>query len=272
MDPKSLISSGLLELFVLDRLTPAERRRVEDMASKYPEIGKELDTIERALEAAAMQIAPEVEPGVLDRVLESIQSQNDTTSSTSDRPLANAESTVSSGSNILSSWLPWVLFAISTIAAGYFYQGKNTVEAQLNDTEARYLTLDKECEISQEALSTIQGYLNTISSATTKGVVLAGTDNAPGKEALVFYNPTVEQTLFKATNLPAPPTGKQYQLWAIDAQGPKSLGVLALDLSEEELLAVDYLADVAAFAITLEDEGGKPEPDLSQLQVIGNVG
>ena len=58
---KAYIASGILELYVLGDVSPAERLEVEAMAVKYPAVKEELLAIERSLEMYAK--ANEVEPG-----------------------------------------------------------------------------------------------------------------------------------------------------------------------------------------------------------------
>ncbi|MEM9259139.1 MAG: anti-sigma factor, partial [Bacteroidota bacterium] len=155
--------------------------------------------------------------------------------------------------------------------AYYYFSSKNACEAATATLQQTNERLVSDYQESQVALSQAEQRLRDATNPASKGIILAGTDKVPNSAAYVIYNPTLNKTYFKATNLPPPPTGKQYQLWAIDATGPNDLGVLDLDLDSDTLLEVPHLPNVAAFAITLEDTGGKPTPDLEHLQVIGNV-
>lgn len=49
MNIKEYISSGVLELYVLDLLTEDERKEVENHIVDYPEINKEIESLENAL-------------------------------------------------------------------------------------------------------------------------------------------------------------------------------------------------------------------------------
>ncbi|MEL7162472.1 MAG: anti-sigma factor [Bacteroidota bacterium] len=259
MDLQQYITSGKLELYVLGRLDPSAMREVERYAREYPEIRAELDEIERALEAYAAANASPLNPDLLPPLL-----------------AAAAQSppppTTSPPSTSVLSWFPWLLALAACGFTFYLSTVNGRTERQLDNLEQNFSRLETDCDETQDLLRQAEGRLRLLTTATTRDVLLAATENAArGTSALVFYNPDANRTLFRATNLPPPPAGKQYQLWAIDAAGPKDLGVLAADLSDETLLEVVHLPNVAAFAITLEDAGGKPAPDLSQLQVIGNV-
>jgi anti-sigma-K factor RskA len=58
-DIKQYIESGILELYVLNDLTPAERLEVERMAATYPVIQKEIDEISETMELLAEEHAIE---------------------------------------------------------------------------------------------------------------------------------------------------------------------------------------------------------------------
>ncbi len=274
MDITNYIASGVLELYVLDRLEPAERREVERYASEHPEIRAEIASIEVSLEAFAEADARMPDPAVLTRVLASLGDTAPPAPPVASAPPAAAPPTPSAPLN----FLPWILAALMAAAALVLFFGRQSDGAAYEDLRGQFDSLQSDyerqqalCDTTEVSLRAAEQRLQTVTNPATTGILLAGTPNAPNSSAIVFYNPVLNETFFRATNLPPPPAGKQYQLWAIDGEGPKDLGVLAFNLSNSNLLSVPHLSDVAAFAITLEDVGGKPTPDLSQLQVIGNV-
>lgn len=85
-------------------------------------------------------------------------------------------------------------------------------------------------------------------------------DAAPNLSARATYDPETRRALVVFSNFTAP-TGNDYQLWAILKSGPSSLGLIRAD---SEGHAVVRLADagdpasLAAFAVSLEKEGGAP--------------
>lgn len=278
MDFKQYIASGILELYVLDRLEPAARREVEANALLYPEIRTEIDAIEQTLEAFAVAAAPEVDPALLERILSKpLPSVPPAPNAkpTDNIPKTPAEKVVRGNTG---NYLAWGLAALALAAALYLFFRQSNLSANLAESQqtaeqlqSDLTTLEADCDESRVALTYNQALVAYLTDPTTRDINLAGTENAPDKFAMVFYNQEENRTVFRGNNLPTPPTGKQYQLWAIDGDGPKSLGVLDLNLAGDALLEMQYLPGVAAFAITLEDLGGKPGPDLTQLQVIGEV-
>ena len=69
--------------------------------------------------------------------------------------------------------------------------------------------------------------------------------------------------MFYASKLPAPPAGKDYQLWVIAGSTPKSAGVFPVDDKGGAVHVLPEVPDptgVNAFAVTLEPAGGLPQP------------
>jgi len=71
-DLKAYIESGILELYVLGDVTPAERLHVEEMAAKHPAVKAELDEIERSIELYAEENAIEPSEQLRNRILGSL--------------------------------------------------------------------------------------------------------------------------------------------------------------------------------------------------------
>ena len=72
--------------------------------------------------------------------------------------------------------------------------------------------------------------------------------------------------VIRISNLPAPQPGKDYQLWAVDAEhkDPISAGVVRVDkngVAQIRFKPVEKAEHVKAFAISLEREGGVPKKE-----------
>ena len=277
MDLTAYINSGILKLYVLDRLSPDERRRVESYAAEYPEVKAEIEQIELDLEHYAVlhgQATPPP-PSVLTSVLRRIEpatspvAPTDSATAHTPPPPTRAEQ----GANPL-LWILLIALALALAGLAYFYFQSQDRLSEVNRLTTEFTALEEDCQQVADNYEADQQQIQLLTDIDTRGVVLAGTDNAPDSRAQVFYNRTQNSVLFTAANLPTPPTGRQYQLWALDSEGnPQDLGVLDRNLTGEQLINIGTNpdSDTQAFAITLEVEGGRPTPDLSQLQVIGTV-
>ena len=271
MDLTAYINSGVLELYVLDRLSPDERRRVEAYAAEYPEVRAEIEQIELGLERYAVLHgeATPPDPSVLASVLDGIKA----TAAVPPAPTAPPPATPVERNNSTVVWIMLAALALAVAALVYLYLQNQQQRSELEELSTEFAALEADCQQVAANYQATEEQIALLTDIGTRGIVLAGTDNAPESRAQVFYNQNQSSVLFTASNLPAPPTGRQYQLWALDAAGnPQNLGVLDQGLSSSELLNVPFVPNASAFAITLEVEGGRPTPDLSQLQVIGEVG
>ena len=92
---------------------------------------------------------------------------------------------------------------------------------------------------------------------------LAGQPAAPQASARAFWSRS-RGLVFTASNLPAPPAGRTYQLWILTAQpAPVSAGLLKPDANGRVNAVFETPADLpkpTAMAVTIEPDGGVPAP------------
>lgn len=72
MNKEKYISSGILELYVLDQLSEKERREVEENMVQYDEIRKEVEAIESALLIYCTFNSRVPPPGMKDEIITEI--------------------------------------------------------------------------------------------------------------------------------------------------------------------------------------------------------
>ena len=129
--------------------------------------------------------------------------------------------------------------------------------------EKRLDALARDAEQLRAELRGQQAVIAILRDPATQVVALAGLPPAPAARARMMWHAKAGG-VFVATGLPAPPEGKEYQLWAIaGTNAPVSAGVFTVDASGTGSLAVRPLPGVStvnAFAVTLEPAGGLPAP------------
>ncbi|MEO6463611.1 MAG: anti-sigma factor, partial [Candidatus Eisenbacteria bacterium] len=82
-----------------------------------------------------------------------------------------------------------------------------------------------------------------------------------------------KKAVLYASGLPRPPAGKDYQLWVIEGQTPRSEGVFPVNeqgRATHVLPEVPEPGGVGAFAVTLEPAGGVPQP-TGDMVLLGAV-
>jgi anti-sigma-K factor RskA len=100
---------------------------------------------------------------------------------------------------------------------------------------------------------------------------LKGVEKSPESKVMAFWNKETEEMKLMVENLPATPKGKQYQVWGMVDGKPVDMGMIDLNFENKILAMKVPRGNIAAFAITLEKQGGSPTPTLEEMYVIGNV-
>lgn len=258
-----------------------ERQEVECMSHIYPELKEELSSIEKSLEDYVESIALEppvsVKANILnaikgieqDKVISINKNINTETSKEVKTPVIklNYYKYISAASVIL-------LIAFSAL---YITQNNavNNLEQQLSEAKTNSEKINEENSIKltklEKSLASNLSQQELILNASTQSINLSGTPVSPESKVRVYWNSEMQKMVLIKDNLPTPTTDKQYQLWAIADGKPVDLGVLSKEDNGLASTVNVNLNNIQAFAITLEDNGGKPTPNLDQLYVIGNV-
>ena len=111
--------------------------------------------------------------------------------------------------------------------------------------------------------------MNFVAMAPQKGA-------PPEATAIVAWHPAEQTGVIRVTGLPAI-SGKDYQLWAVDAdhKDPVSAGILHVDpngVASVRFKPVAEARHVKAFAISLEREGGVSKAEGPILLVGSTTG
>ena len=140
-------------------------------------------------------------------------------------------------------WVPWAIAAALAVFCGLLGVDRVRLERQLAETRA--------------ADPLMQTTFYTLAPSAP-----APTD----AKATVAWQPGRQSGVIRISNLPAPQPGKDYQLWAVDAEhtDPISAGVVRVDkngVAQIRFKPVEKAEHVKAFAISLEREGGVPKKE-----------
>jgi anti-sigma-K factor RskA len=149
-------------------------------------------------------------------------------------------------------WVPWAIAAALAVFCGLLALDRVRLERQLADIR----TADPLMQ--------------------TTFYTLAPSAPAPADaKATVAWHPGRQSGVIHISNLPAPQPGKDYQLWAVDAEhkDPISAGVVRVDkngLAQIRFKPVEKAEHVKAFAISLEREGGVPKKE-GPILLVGST-
>ena len=268
MDTTSYIESGILEAYVLGMLSHHEALEVEHSRENHSVIHKELLAIEDAISAYATRYAKMPPEGMKATIMEKIRALNTTPKS----DVTTAKPGPSSSFN----WklpLSALLFGLLGALAFAFQnlQAKNKLSGQLDQQTTEMTASKEECDQVKAEKLRLENQLLFLRGIDNQTIRLEGTDKAPEAFATIYWNKVTRQSYLDVNSLPAPPAGKQYQLWAIVDGKPVDMKVFEVSADNNQLQKVDFIEKPQAFAVTLEDAGGNPTPTLTEMYVIGEI-
>ena len=258
MDIKKYISSGILEQYVLGLVSEKDRQEIEQYMLQYPEIKKEVNAIEQAMELYAEGSKMKASEGLEQSILKEIDN--------TPRELPNLNQASSSSSF---SWLSYALAALlvgAMILCWWFYTGNQETQSQLAQQQSSYQELETDCNEKDEAIERLNNDIEVLINTATVFVPMKKEDNTL---ASVMYNAETKKAYLNVGSLPAAPADRTYELWALVDGVPISMGQFDIAAAlDTNLIEVPFIENVGAYAVTLEPLDNDPAPNLDELQVI----
>jgi anti-sigma-K factor RskA len=266
---EQIISSGLLESYVLGMTTEEETLMVRDMCTKHPELLNEIELIEESL----IGFAPQHTPPLRKDLKEEIASKLTFNEEKPEPAIISLNAPVPGGN--LNFYRVGIAASIALlIGCGMYIYSLQTrvaeVENQLADASASRTMLSVEMEAQKESMNKLAANFSVVSDPGMKAIPLSGMNSLASKSAMVHWNPSTQELYFNANALPASPDEKQYQLWAIVDGKPVDAGVISLE-NGVAFQKMKLVAGAKAFAVTIENRGGSASPTLDTMCLLGNV-
>ncbi|MEP6949311.1 MAG: anti-sigma factor [Ginsengibacter sp.] len=267
MNKNDIISSGLLELYALGLSSPEETLQVEEWVSQYPDIKEEIEAIEMSLESYAQAHAIVPSPLVKNKILSQIAQDEEKNVYT--LPSANNRKAQSNVYRIPAFFKLAVaaifVLLIGSIVLTYSYYTK--YESASSDLQVAQQKLEQQ----NQANLAMKTDINVMTDKNSQPVVLKGTPHAPDALAKIFWMKNTGDVYVDPSNLPATPSGKQYQLWAIVDGKPVDAGMISTEKGIYYIQKMKSFGHAEAFAITLEKAGGSPTPTMDEMFVISKI-
>lgn len=258
MNLKEYIASGILEAYALGDVTEQQRADVERNLSLYPELRVELSQIEETFELMAMKAAVQPSASVREKLLANITQ--------------TPQSKVVSLSSQAGYWA-WAAAASLVFALIAGYLAYDYRDRWLNTVITLNELIDRNRQFAQDynqinlQLEKLQTDVTIIENTAFTKVILKGTANSPEALASVYWNPSTSEAYLSIQNLKKLSQEQQFQLWAIVDGKPVDVGVF--DSNFAGLLKMKDIKNPSAFAVTIEPRGGKENPTLETMQVLG---
>lgn len=256
MTKEEFIKTGLCEQFVLGLTTPEESEFVEEMLLTYPELKGDCRGLENCMEkyARAHAIPPPVtlKKSVLSKIDE-----------------LDAMERIARNNYSIPKWV--TISAVASLAGLLFFSffawdGKSKVENEMAILSTEFQQFQKDCEQIESDKMIFASQNSFLKDPNTTHIHLRGEDNTL---AIAYWNENKDNAYLKLENLPPPPAGKTYQIWADIDNEMVDMGVVNYD--DKKMISIPHMANAASLNITLEKEGGSDHPDVSQLKVRGFI-
>lgn len=267
MDIQAYIKSGILEAYLAGELTAAQMREVDRMADEYSEVSSELEGLKKTIAKYADLESKNPDPEVLDKALHTIEEfEKDKFLKVLDHEPEIRIQRV----NIVPVWsiAATILLFVSVGFNYIFYTQFKDTKDQLVALESNQTSLANRVSDTDQELQYAQLRIAHFMSEDNVHIRMDGLDLAPEAFANVFWNTKNNVVFISVDNLPDPPHGHQYQLWAIKpGLEPIDAGIFDHNQLVQELKVVT--GNVEAFAVTLEVEGGSPIATVDKTFVKG---
>jgi anti-sigma-K factor RskA len=284
---KEYIESGTLEAYVLGALTPEEEAQVRADVAKDPELAEELAAIEDALLDLAAANAMVPPAGLEDKIWNALQPAPPVKEKVipAAQPHFSANAGDGTGDKQYNKTMPlgpsmgrqwryaalWVVLAGSlAVNAMLWNQNKEQKEqfatqtAKIEEVIGRQSELDKAVDIYHKRA-------DMMADTAIQTVVMRTMVKGHPMAATVYWDKAKGDAWVALDALPEPPKGMQYQLWVIQNGKPVSMGVMPKDmLGPSAVQKVEMkVMEGQAFAVSLEKEGGVPQPTAENIYVLG---
>jgi anti-sigma-K factor RskA len=265
----ALASIGLLD--------PGERAEYERALASDPAFAAEVRTLGTVAGALAYTV-PQVDPpaGLRGRILASIAGR-DVPPAAEPAPRVIPMATAPRRASALPAWLAAAAALLLALGLGAYGLQVRTQVTEMSrrvaDSEQEVLRLRNVLGEEQRKTQFLQAQAEVLAAPDLARVDLAGQTTAPSASARAFWSRR-SGMVFAARALPPLPSKRIYQVWVVAGQKPISAGLLRPDPNGNATVHFSTPPDIptpVAVAVTLEPEGGVPQPTGEKV-LVGAVG
>ncbi|MEO1628842.1 MAG: anti-sigma factor [Bacteroidota bacterium] len=274
MDKQKFIESGLIEQYVLGIVSPEERRDIERLLTRHPDLRQMVEELSQGLESYAKAHTTPPPSHLRQKVLEAMKAVDVPRSAPTSPPPPPAPVVQRS------FWSRWGTAIAAVMVLGLsmvcmlMYSKQSEAQQQIAVLSSQVEALQRDYQTLQRVDKRLQTQFAILKDVSTRHVQLQGSDLAPSAKAVVYWNENHQDAYLNVVDMPEAPHGHQYQVWA-DVNGKHlDMGLLEAQADPETgvaLFKLPYIEHSRGFVITLEKSGGSPHPTVEKLFVKGNL-
>ncbi|MGC4099858.1 anti-sigma factor domain-containing protein [Ferruginibacter sp.] len=259
MDIKEYISSGIIEMYVMDICSGEERTELERMCTQYPEVKNALHEFERNFETIMLQHPTEPGNTTDEKILASLRSLQPAA------PVITMQSVQQVPVRKM-NWLRPVAAAavLLLLVSGYYnfnmYQKMHSQELALaqKDTAIKTASLPE------------NDYAVLKNPAITP-VAMYGVAPYTLCRCTMYWDKKTGKAYIMIHHLIPSPDNKKYQLWAMVNDKPVNVGMVHDEIRDHFIELENVPGDATAFSVTLEDIGNNKTPTTSNMFLYGRI-
>ena len=241
-----------LALYALGVLQAAERAALEKHLTECADCRRELQQLRGDSALLAMSVPAERAPGrVRQRLMNAVAAESRATSPRQAWAWA--------------IWIPSLAAVALVLIAIILWRQDTNLRREMANLQGDYSRQQEELRRANEVLATL------IDPAAAR-FTLSAVNVPPRPQGKAIYARNRGSLIFLASNMPALPPQKAYELWLIPASGaPIPAGIFKPDTNGSATVINPPLpgnVEAKTFAITVEPESGSPAP-TSQPMMVG---
>ncbi|MEO5570385.1 MAG: anti-sigma factor [Bacteroidia bacterium] len=270
MDPKEYIESGMLESYVLGNCTPDEMQEAECMKRVFPEVRRELLSIQASFESYVMANKVQPPAALKSKIFEVIANEEKQVKSGGAKviPIYESSKNKNTGLKLLIA-AAFGLLVISAYISYNFSVRNNQLNEHVAELTSQQEAVQKHFDDLNNKFENTQKQFAVVSNPNSVPVPMKGLKISPSSLATVFWNKQSKEVYIAVSSLPKPPEGKQYQLWALKDGQAIDAGVFDVGDSVG-IQKMKIIENAQGFAVTLEKKGGVPKAE-GEMYVLGNI-
>ena len=254
-----------LALYALDALDTTQRAVIEEHVGTCAGCRRELENLRGDMSLLALSTAgPHPPQRSRDRLMQAI---------VEDKKLESAQATEGTATGrTWYGWLGWITAGLVLVAGIVTNQSQVSYIAALR---SKVSTLENTTAAQDAELKRVRDEFTAFSGPSAQPVTLVLAKDHPQPQGKAIYVQSSGKLLFIASNLPALPDDRAYELWLLPSTGnPVPAGVFRPDGKGSGVVVNPPLsAGVSAkgFAITVEPKEGSAAPTTKPM-MVGLVG
>ena len=275
MELNEIISSGLLELYVLGMANEQETAQVVAMSKQYPEVVAEILSIELSLEHYANIHCVNPHVRMKEIIYEAISGEKQDAAVAASMARQEQAKVIAASSFWKYAAAASIILLIGSAILNYNYYNKyDTANTRLAAANKEKTNIEQQLAAAEQSNDEMKNNLNIVQSKFSEPHVLPGLPTAPTPDAVakIFWMKDTHEVYIDASNLPDAPAGMQYQFWGIVDGKPVDGGLIITNKKEDKykIQKMHSFGKAEAFAVTLETMGGNPQPK-GTMYVMGKM-